>query len=92
MKIRVHILVNGKVQGVYYRQSTQERALSLGLTGFVQNNNDGSVILEAEGQAAMIDQLIQWCKTGPPAARVTNVQVQEIPVINSEGFTIRRGF
>lgn len=90
MKKRIHILVTGKVQGVYFRQSAQERALSLGLTGFVQNNIDGSVMLEAEGPSVMIDQLVQWCKTGPPAARVTKVLVQEIPMQNSEDFTIRR--
>ena len=70
------IQVFGKVQGVWFRASTQKKALELGLVGFVQNRPDGSVYIEVEGEAAKVKQLVQWCHLGPKHARVGRVQVE----------------
>jgi acylphosphatase len=67
---RLHVRVRGRVQGVYYRASTQETAAALGLCGWVRNCPDGSVELIAEGPGEALEQLLEWCRRGPPAARV----------------------
>ena len=77
MQKHISIKVSGRVQGVYYRASTHEEAQRLGLKGFVKNEPDGSVYIEAEGDDAVLNALVAWCKQGPPAARVTNVEIQE---------------
>jgi acylphosphatase len=74
---RIRAIVSGHVQGVSYRASTAHEARRLGLTGWVRNLDDGSVELEAQGRPEAIDQLVAWCKQGPPAARVTAVRVGE---------------
>lgn len=75
----VHIIVTGKVQGVFYRATAEETALGLGLTGWVKNRADGRVELEAEGGRASLEKLIAWCHEGPPLACVTNVSVDWRP-------------
>lgn len=84
------ITVKGKVQGVYYRQSTREKALELGLTGIVKNQPDGSVFIQATGSAAQLNQLVAWCRQGPPRAEVNSVQVETIDPLAFIGFTIQR--
>ncbi|MCX8021090.1 MAG: acylphosphatase [Chitinophagaceae bacterium] len=84
------ITVHGKVQGVFFRQSTREKALSLGLTGYVENRPDGSVFIKATGRPEQLDALVQWCHSGPPLARVTRVETQEIPLEQFEEFVIKR--
>jgi len=74
---RVAMRVHGKVQGVFFRASTQEKAQELGLTGFVQNEPDGTVYLEAEGSAQALKQLEQWAHEGPRRAKVEKVEVEE---------------
>jgi acylphosphatase len=81
---RIRAIVSGRVQGVSYRASTAHEARRLGLTGWVKNLDDGSVELEAQGSAEAVDQLLTWCKQGPPAARVTAVDVDERTVAASE--------
>jgi acylphosphatase len=66
--------IMGRVQGVFYRQSARQQAEKLGLSGYARNNADGTVTIEAEGPAAALDQLEQWCRLGPPAARVEQVR------------------
>lgn len=73
-KIKVQIF--GKVQGVFFRHSTRQQALSLNLTGWVKNLSDGSVLCEAEGEKKSLLELIAWCKHGPQRAEVENVTVQ----------------
>lgn len=77
MQKHISIKVSGRVQGVYYRASTHEEAQRLGLKGFVKNEPDGSVYIEAEGDDAVLNALVAWCKQGPPAADVTNVEIEE---------------
>ncbi|MCS6973518.1 MAG: acylphosphatase [Cyclobacteriaceae bacterium] len=90
MKKHFAIRVTGKVQGVYYRASAAEQARKLGITGFVRNEPDGSVYLEAEGEEQALQQLIAWCHQGPPRARVDKVLVEEKELINFTNFEIRR--
>ncbi len=88
--IRVRARVTGRVQGVWYRGSTRKRAAQLGLVGWVRNEYDGSVALEAEGAEEKVDELIEWCKKGPPAARVRAVDVQRIaPTGDDVAFEVR---
>jgi acylphosphatase len=84
------IIVTGKVQGVYYRQSTREKALELGLTGFVKNQPDGNVFIQASGTADQLNKLVAWCKQGPSRAQVTAVQVEHIDPRAFIGFTVER--
>lgn len=75
-KARVRLKIEGRVQGVFFRASTVEEAIRLGLKGWVRNCPDGSVETVAEGARRKIDDLINWCRHGPPGARVENVLVQ----------------
>ncbi len=68
------LFVSGKVQGVFYRASTREQALGLGLRGYARNLSDGRVEVLAAGDPAAIDALVRWLRQGPPMARVDNVQ------------------
>lgn len=77
---RVRIIVEGKVQGVFFRQSTKEIAYSLGLSGYVRNLENGNVEVEAEGEDANIEKLIEWIKKGPPLAKVTKLNIEYLPV------------
>ena len=86
----VAIRVLGKVQGVWFRASTEQIARSLQLTGWVANQQDGSVYIEAHGPAAKIDEFISWCRQGPKHAIVEDVQVQPIEASSPTSFEIKR--
>lgn len=81
--------VHGRVQGVFYRQSTRAEAQRLGLTGFARNNPDGTVTIEAEGPASALDALQAWCQQGPPAARVDKVDAVPSEVRGYSLFEVR---
>ncbi len=85
----VHLRILGDVQGVYYRASAAEKARELGLAGWVRNETDGSVELFAEGDPALFDNLIAWCRKGPPAARVSDVKIQDASPQGLKEFEIR---
>ena len=72
------VRVSGRVQGVYFRASTAERAIALSLRGFAENSADGSVLVLAAGAPAALEQLIAWLHRGPPMARVASVEVESI--------------
>jgi acylphosphatase len=72
---RVHILVSGKVQGVYYRQNTVQKAQELGIVGWVRNLSDGRVESVMEGLDVDIDKMLSWCKSGPKDAAVTDIKI-----------------
>lgn len=74
---RVRIKVLGKVQGVFYRRCTQDKARKLGLTGYVANLEDGSVEVLAQGGDAKVTELIEWCREGSPSAAVEQVLVDD---------------
>ena len=88
---RVRITVRGRVQGVGYRASTVYEASRLRLTGWVRNQPDGSVLLEAQGPSDKVAQLEAWCRRGPSLAKVTSCDVEELTVVAGEDdFDIRR--
>lgn len=76
--------ISGRVQGVYFRAGTRQRATQLGLTGYAKNLPDGRVEVFAVGELAALEQLSQWLWRGPPAASVTDVQSVEVVVDASD--------
>lgn len=83
LRVRVH----GRVQGVMFRDSCRREADRLGVSGWVRNEPDGSVVGVFEGDA--VDDLVAWCRTGPRAARVERVDVTEVEASGSRGFEVR---
>jgi acylphosphatase len=83
------IRITGVVQGVSFRAYAADEARRLGLTGWVRNEADGSVLIEAEGDEAPLDRLVAWCGVGPPAARVEGVDVQAGPPVGHAEFQLR---
>lgn len=75
-KVRAHILVSGRVQGVFYRRNAQDKAREFGLTGQVHNLVDGGVEIVCEGDKEKIEQFIEWCKQGPLMAKVGSCEVE----------------
>ncbi|MFD2564398.1 acylphosphatase [Aquimarina rubra] len=72
-----NISVKGKVQGVWYRKSTWEKAMELGVKGTVKNQFDGSVYIEAEGEENQLKVFIEWCAKGPEFAEVSDISFEE---------------
>ena len=86
----IRILVSGRVQGVWYRASTQREAVGLGLCGWVRNLADGSVEILAQGEAGKIKMLCDWCRQGPPGARVDELVIEDAqPDSNIDSFRVR---
>ena len=75
--VRAHIFISGNVQGVFFRSNTESKASELGLRGWVRNLGDGRVEAVFEGPEDKIDEIVEWCRTGPIGARVENVEVNE---------------
>ncbi|MBI2432649.1 MAG: acylphosphatase [Candidatus Hydrogenedentes bacterium] len=73
MPERLHVLIEGRVQGVGFRYSTLDQALALGLNGWVRNVPGGGVEAEFEGERGALDQMLSWCQQGPFGARVRSV-------------------
>ncbi|MBR9921900.1 MAG: acylphosphatase [Bacteroidetes bacterium] len=90
MEKRYRITITGRVQGVYYRASTQRQAQSLNLSGWVRNKADGSVEAEAQGPEPQLLALLKWCEKGPEFARVDAVTHAEISLQEEDGFVIKR--
>jgi acylphosphatase len=86
----VSIIVTGKVQGVFYRQSAKELASALNVKGRIRNKPDESVEIIATGTAEQIAQLVKWCWSGPPKAKVIDVVTKELPLEPFDKFTIAR--
>jgi acylphosphatase len=88
LRLRLH--VTGRVQGVWFRGSTEQEARRLGVHGWVRNRPDGSVEVLAEGEPAAVRALAAWCQHGPPAARVARVVETPEPADGDlQGFTTR---
>ena len=88
-KICILAIVEGKVQGVWFRASTQETATTLGLTGWVKNRPDGGVELVACGDKQQVDKLLEWLHLGPKGASVASVTVDEIAFQEFDDFSIK---
>ena len=90
MKQSVHLKIKGVVQGVFFRQSTVEKARELDITGWIRNCEDGSVEMEAEGDESLLNVFVQWCNRGPRNAKVTDVEKTDAPLKGHAGFEIKR--
>ena len=84
----ISITISGKVQGVFFRQSTREKARKLNITGTVSNQRDGSVQIVATGPKEQLDVLINWCRKGPSKAKVDNLVTMELPFREFKDFMI----
>lgn len=85
-----NIKVSGKVQGVFFRASTESQARALDIKGFVKNEPDGSVYIEAEAEAEQLQRFVEWCHKGPANAQVVNCDVSEDVVKNFKNFSVQR--
>ena len=85
----MRVIVTGRVQGVWYRDSCRDHARSEGVSGFARNRADGSVEIELEGPEPAVERMIAWCKVGPPRARVDAVAVDRMSPVGEAGFRIR---
>ena len=89
--VRVRVIVEGRVQGVFYRDSCCREARRLGVLGWVRNRADRSVEVVAEGPRDRVDQLLDWCRQGPPSAIVTKISVADEPPRAERAFRIDYG-
>lgn len=89
-RVRAHVFVSGRVQGVYYRATTREQANETGVDGWVRNLDDGRVEAVFEGTESAVEAIVEWCHTGSPRARVEGVEVDYGDPEGLEGFEIRR--
>lgn len=87
---QVLLTIYGRVQGVFFRAATQDKARKLGLTGWVRNSSDGAVNICAQGNPAALTQFIEWCSRGPASAKVTKIEkTWQEPNHAFHGFQIR---
>ena len=84
-----HLIISGKVQGVFYRASMVEAAQKLGVAGWVRNRRDGTVEAMLAGESQAVAAVLAWARRGPPGARVDHVQVELGDEENYSGFTTR---
>ena len=82
-------VVHGRVQGVFFRQGTADRARRLGVSGWVRNTPQGSVEIHAEGDPDAVGQLLRFARTGPRSAHVDRVDVSDAPVEGHQRFDVR---
>lgn len=76
MKARAHVYISGRVQGVLFRSSAEEKAFEFGVKGWVRNLRDGRVEAIFEGEKEKVEEMLKWCHKGPSYARVTSVEVK----------------
>lgn len=89
MRRSVDVTVTGRVQGVSFRFYTEEKALGLGVAGWVSNEPDGTVAGHFEGEPEAVDALVDWCRSGPRSARVDRVDVRPGDDEGRTGFDVR---
>ena len=87
-EVRRSVIVSGRVQGVFFRDTCRQTAQRLGLRGWVRNRADGTVEAVFEGDPADVDDAVRWCRQGPPQAHVTHVEVSSEPVVGEGRFRI----
>jgi acylphosphatase len=83
------VSIKGRVQGVFFRAETRDRARSLGITGWVSNEPDGSVQAVFEGERERVESMVDWCRRGPGGAEVEDVDVAWEEPQNENGFSVR---
>lgn len=87
--IRRRVVVRGRVQGVFFRDTCRREARSRGVSGWAANRADGSVEVVFEGEADAVDQMLAWCRTGPEEASVASVEVEVEQPQQESGFQVR---
>lgn len=85
----INITISGRVQGVWFRKYTERKANELGIKGFVRNETNGNVYVEAEAERAVLDKFIAWCHVGSPLSSVKEVKWEEGEMKGFEGFGIK---
>jgi acylphosphatase len=88
-RVRRRVLVSGRVQGVWFRESCREQATLAGVAGWARNLFDGRVEVVLEGPPAAVDRVVAWCGLGPNRARVESVAVVEEAPVGERGFRVR---
>jgi len=89
-KIRVHVYISGRVQGVGYRYSTINQATRLGITGWVRNTHDSKVEAVFEGDESAVEEMLKWCQRGPSMAHITDIQLHRLSYTGEfNGFSAR---
>jgi acylphosphatase len=88
-RVRVRVVVSGRVQGVWFRDSCRAHARAEGVAGFVRNRLDGAVEAEIEGPPAAVERMVRWCGQGPPRARVDGVVVEDLVPQGEQVFHVR---
>ena len=89
MTVARRIRVHGRVQGVFFRDSTRREAEGRGVSGWVANRDDGSVEALLEGPADAVDAVVAWCRSGPSRAEVERVDVEDVEPSGLDGFAVR---
>jgi acylphosphatase len=87
--VRYRVVVTGRVQGVWYRESCRREATAAGVAGWVRNSSDGTVEAVLEGDQAAVDRVVAWMRTGPRHAVVTGIDVRVETPAGERGFTVR---
>jgi acylphosphatase len=87
--VRRRLLVSGRVQGVWYRESCRQTAVARGVTGWIRNLSDGRVEAVLEGPPAAVEAVVEWCRAGPSRARVDRVDVEMEEPVGEHGFRVR---
>lgn len=87
----IHLLIKGRVQGVFYRATAKEKAVEAGVKGWIKNTPDGNVEAIATGSRESINTFIEWCKKGPSGALVTSVEITNLEERFFNDFRISRG-
>ena len=87
--IRRRVIVKGRVQGVFFRQGCQREAVTMGVAGWVHNNNDGSVEAAFEGDPEAVESIVSWMRVGPSGAVVTGVKIIDEALLGEHTFKIR---
>jgi acylphosphatase len=87
--VRRHVVVHGRVQGVFFRDSTRERARAHGVAGWVANRPDGAVEAVLEGDPEAVERVVRFLQTGPPSAEVERIETSDEEPEGLSGFSVR---
>ncbi|MEO6682342.1 MAG: acylphosphatase [Ginsengibacter sp.] len=86
----VHLIISGKVQGVFYRASAKKKAEQLNVRGWIKNTPEGNVEATVTGEAGKIQDFIQWCQSGPDKAVIKDIKIYKQDFQEFDAFTIKR--